>query len=142
MINNLEAEGVRRKIEAETGGNEAVKAIFDHAAGSSGSYGIDAKSGGLEFTSQTIVKGFPNRCRLKIWQPEQNQLMAWFYKRSAVPFSRDRYSYGGVVWDLDKVDLLSLGKEVDQWLMWLDSGLDPDKRPDNWKSAFPYDIPD
>jgi len=142
MINNLDESGVKEKIEAETSDNEAVKAIFDHIAGSKASFGIDPKAGGLEFTSITEVKGFPNRCRLRIWQPEQHQMMAWFYKRTAVPFSRDRYSYGGVVWDLEKTDLLSIGKEVDEWLVWLDSGLHPEKRPDDWKSAFPYDIPD
>ena len=142
MINNLDAPGVKEKIAAETGGNEAVKAIYDHIAGSKATYGVDPKAGGLEFTSITEVKGFPNRCRLKIWQPEPNQLMAWFYKRSAVPVSRDRYSYGGVTWNLDKTDLLSIGKQIDEWLLWLDSGLNPEKRPENWKSAFPYDIPD
>ena len=142
MINNLDAEGVGVKVSAETGGNAAVRAIYDHISRAPGSYGINAKAGGLEFTSTTQVKGFPNRCRLKVWQPETNILMAWFYKPSAVHFSRDRYSLGGVVWELDKVDLQSVGRDVDQWLAWLDSGLDPEKRPENWKSAFPYDIPD
>ncbi|MCK4720156.1 hypothetical protein KAU08_05835, partial [bacterium] len=63
------------------------------------------------------------------------------YKPSAVHFSRDRYSLGAVVLDESQVDPGSIGKNVDQWLAWLDSGLDPKVRPDNWKSAVPYDIP-
>jgi hypothetical protein len=142
MINNLDSDGVRDKIETETSGNEAVKAIYDYISNASGAYGINPGAGGLEFTSTTEVLGFPNRCRLKVWQPEASKLMAWFYKPSAVHFSRDRYSLGGVVWELGKVDLSNIGRELAQWLEWLDSGLDPSKRPDNWESAFPYDIPE
>ncbi len=142
MINNLDADGVRQKIETETVKNDAVHAICDNIANMATSYGINPEASGLEFTSTTEVRGFPNRCRMKIFEPEENRLMAWFYKPSAVHFSRDRYSLGGVVWELDKVDLLSIGKDVNEWLYWLDSGLDPEKRPGNWKSAVPYDIPD
>lgn len=142
MISNLEGEGVQAKVETETGGNAAVKAIYDHIASAPGSYGIAPNAGGLEFTSSTTVKGHPNRCRLKVWQPEEKQLHAWFYKRSVVPHSRDRFSYGGVSWDLDRKDLTTVAAEIDEWLVWLDSGLHPDKRPADWKSAFPYDIPE
>ncbi|HDS30732.1 MAG TPA: hypothetical protein ENN67_06785 [Firmicutes bacterium] len=142
MINNLDSEGVREKIESETATNEAVKAIYDHIVSSPGSYGVNPNAGGLEFTSTTEVKGHPNRCRLKIWQPEPSVLHAWFYKRSTVPFSRDRFSYGGVTWDLTQIDLASIGQEVTEWLTWLDTGLNPQTRPSNWVSAFPYDIPE
>jgi hypothetical protein len=142
MINNLNAEGVQAKISAETGSNEAIKAIYDHIATSPGAYSVNPSAGGLEILSTTEVKGHPNRCRMKIWQPETNTLHAWFYKRSSVPFSRDRFSYGGVTWDLGQVDLASIGQEVTEWLVWLDTGLNPQTRPSNWKSAFPYDIPE
>ncbi|MFH1675624.1 MAG: hypothetical protein ABIC40_01280, partial [bacterium] len=120
----------------------AVKLIFEVIEKAPGSYGINPDAGGLEFTSTTIVRDHPNRCRLKVWQPEENRLLAWFYKRSAVPHSRDRFSYGGVTWDLDKIDLSTKSVEINEWLMWLDSGLHPEKRPSEWKSAFPYDIPE
>jgi len=141
MIKNIDDAGVPEKIETETSGNEAVRVILEFVKSASGEYGIDPSAGGLEFTSGTMVKGFPNRCRLKVWEPESNELMAWFYKTSSVPFSRDRYSYGGIVWDLDKVDLENVSGEIDEWLKWLDSGLDPETRPEKWESAFPFDIP-
>ena len=141
MIKNLDADGVDAKIAAETA-NEAVKAIFDHVTSSAGSYGVNPEAGGLEFTSSTEIKGHPNRCCLKIWQPEPNKLHAWFYKRSSVPFSRDRFSYGGITWDLGQADLASIGQEITEWLTWLDSGLNPKTRPEHWLSAFPYDIPE
>ncbi len=140
MIINLENEGVLQKIGTETV-NAIIKSIFDHISNVPGEYAIDTDASGLEFTSTTEVRGFLNRCRLKVFKPEDNKIMAWFYKPSAVHFSRDRYSLGGVVLDEGQVDPGSIGKNVDQWLHWLDSGLDPKERPDNWKSAVPYDIP-
>ena len=142
MINNLDTQGVRDKIQSETSGNAAVKAIFDTVSTNAGAYGIDPASGGLEFTSTTVVMDHPNRCRLKVWQPAENQLLAWFYKRSAVPHSRDRFSYGGIVWDLGKVDLSMVAPEIESWLEWLDSGLNPEKRPQGWIGSFTYDIPE
>ncbi len=141
MINNLEADGVQVKIDTETGSNPIVKAIYDHIASKEGGYGVVPEVSGLEFSSTTEVMGFPNRSRVKVFEPESDKLMAWFYKPSAVQFSRDRYSLGGVVWELSKVDQANIGSEIDQWLTWLDSGLSPDSRPDAWKSAVPYDIP-
>jgi len=141
MIKNIDADGVKQKIDSETGGNEAVKAIYGHIVNSPGSYDVNPEAGGLEFMSTTEVRGFPNRCRMKIWQPEPEKLMAWFYKPSAVHFSRDRYSLGGVVLETSKVDSGNIGSITDEWLKWLDSGLDPARRPADWESAFPYDIP-
>ena len=142
MINNLDAEGVKEKIASETTANPAVKTIYECAATHHRSYDIEPRAGGLELTSTTPIKGHPNRCRLKVWQPEPSQLLAWFYKRSVVPHSRDRFSYGGIVWELATVDLSKVGMEVDSWLEWLDSGLNPEKRPPSWISAFSFDIPE
>ncbi len=141
MINNIENEKVRQKVDSEISENDAVRTIYELVNQVIRPYGINPDAGGLEFTSTTEIRGFPNRCRIKIWQPEENKLMAWFYKPSAVHFSRDRYSLGGVVWDLREIDLGKVREEVDEWLAWLDSGLDPGTRPRNWLSAFPYDIP-
>lgn len=140
MINNLNEENVKQKVDAETG-NSVIKAIFEHISNTGNEYGIEPGAFGLEFTSTTEVMDYPNRCRMKVFIPEQNKIMAWFYKPSAVHFSRDRYSLGGILLDEANVDTEKIGKDIDQWLDWLDSGLDPEKRPNNWKSAVPYDIP-
>ncbi|MCK4720327.1 hypothetical protein KAU08_06695, partial [bacterium] len=127
MIINLENEGVRQKIGTETV-NAIIKSIFDHISNVTGKYAIETEASGLEFMSTTEIRGFLNRCRLKVFKPEDNKIMAWFYKPSAVHFSRDRYSLGAVVLDESQVDPGSIGKNVDQWLAWLDSGLDPKVR--------------
>jgi hypothetical protein len=142
MINNIDTDGVSDKISKETGGNAAVKAIFDRIAAHAGTYAVEPGAGGLEFASTAVVKGRPNRCFLKVWQPSSSQLLVWFYKRSAIQHSRDRYSYGGIEWDPAAIDLSKIGDEVDAWLIWLDSGFNAEKRPMNWISAFTYDIPE
>ena len=141
MINNLDAEGVKAKVDAETGADPLVRAIYEKVAEHPAQYGINPAGHGLEITSTTIISNFPNRCRIKVFSPESGKLIAWFYKPSAVHFSRDRYSLGSVLIDRDKFDLNTLGNTVNEWLVWLDSGLDPAVRPSNWKSAVPYDIP-
>jgi hypothetical protein len=140
MINNLEDNAVKQKIDSETS-NSVIKAIYEIISKSERKYKIIPESYGLEFNSTTEIKGYPNRSRMKLFSPEKQKVMAWFYKPSAVHFSRDRYSLGGVLLDEDSVNPATIGKDVEKWLAWLDSGLDPEKRPENWKSAVPYDIP-
>lgn len=142
MITNIDNLDVKDKVESETNSNPAVKAIYEHIASVPESYSIDIFSAGLEFIPENKINNQPNRCRLKIWQPSPNQLLAFFFKRSSVPHSRDRFSYGGVAWDLNNKDLSNISSEIDAWLEWLHSGLNPDKRPPNWVSAFHFDIPD
>jgi hypothetical protein len=140
MINNLEDSAVKQKIASETS-NPVIKAICDIVSKAGGVYGIISESSGLEFISTTEIKGFPNRSRMKLFSPEKQKVMAWFYKPSAVHFSRDRYSLGGILLEEAGFDPATIVKDVENWLAWLDSGLDPEKRPENWKSAVPYDIP-
>jgi len=141
MIENLDANGVMAKIEAETGSNELVKAIYQKVSEAPAPFTVDPDVHGLEFVSTNEVRGLKNRSRVKVFIPADGILMAWFYKPSAVHFSRDRYSLGGVVIEQKKFDIGETGGAVTQWLAWLDSGLDPAVRPENWKSAVPYDIP-
>lgn len=142
MINNLHDEKVENKIGEETERPE-ILAIHEVIAASEGEYSVNPDSAGLDYNSHTIVKGHPNRCRLKLYHPKNEILVAWFYKKSQVPYSRDRFSYGGVVWpDIPGKDLRNIKDEITQWLEWLDSGLHPEKRPGNWTSVFPYDLPE
>jgi len=142
MIVNLDSSEVKDKIEEETGGNEAIARIVRIIGEAGGSYSIDPFGKGLEFLAEAPVKGKPRTCRLKIWQPEEGKILAWFYRRSSVPHSRDRFSYGGVELELDKVGEEEIREKVGEWLRWLDNGFAPEMRPEGWVSAFNFDIPD
>ena len=87
-----------------------------------------------------LERGKPGRCRLKLFRPREGKerLCAFFYKRSNLPWSRDRFSYGGVEFVPSHVTQA----EVQRWIGWLASGLDPEKKPERLRRSFLYDIPD
>lgn len=82
----------------------------------------------------------PRRCRLKVFRAREGKgrFCAFFYKRSNLPWSRDRFSYGGVEFLPGRVTQ----SEVQGWVRWLMSGLDPAQRPERLRRSFLYDIPD
>ncbi|HEU5310069.1 MAG TPA: hypothetical protein VFV24_01325 [Candidatus Eisenbacteria bacterium] len=82
----------------------------------------------------------PRRCRLKVFRAREGKerYCAFFYKRSNLPWSRDRFSYGGVEFLPGRVT----ESDVRSWIRWLTSGLDPEQRPDRLRRSFLYDIPD
>lgn len=104
------------------------------------SYAIDGAAAGLEIVPQNQVKGAPNRCRLKFFRPveSRDRICAFFYKRSNLAWSRDRFSYGAV--EFRPAELAP--KAIHRWLAWLSSGFDPDARPDGLRRAFRYTVPE
>ena len=85
-----------------------------------------------------LPNGIPNRARMKIFSPKPGHTLVFFFKKSLVPYSRDRYSYGGLDLRASSVE----PQEIAAWLDFLTSGFHPDKRPENLRRAFPYEIPE
>jgi len=94
--------------------------------------------GGLEIAP--LEQGNPGRCRLKLFRPRQGKarLCAFFYKRSNLAWSRDRFSYGGVEFRPEQ----ATDEDVLSWRAWLLSGFDPELRPPGWRRAFLFDVPE
>jgi hypothetical protein len=136
MIENLQENAVASKISNESDSNPILKKICDYISHCPRPYKINPSSSGLDVSHPSN-----SRLRLKIWRPSDTELLAWFYKTSAIPHSRDRYSYGGVVLPIEDLDFQNLDSELEEWLLWLDSGFNTDKRPSSWTGAFTYDIP-
>ena len=102
-------------------------------------FDIEAGGAGLEIVAQApLPNGLPNRARMKIFSPKPGHTLVFFFKKSLVPYSRDRYSYGG----LDLRGPSAEPQEMAAWLDFLTSGFHPDKRPEKLRRAFPYEIPD
>jgi hypothetical protein len=141
MIRNLNDEGVARKVDEEIGRHPAVKTFFDHAKSLDNCYDIDPLASGLEVVPCNKVDNETNRARMKVFLPDDEHLLIWFYKPSLSPHSRDRFSYGGVMMELGSLDMKAVGTEIDGCLNWLDSGLNPELRPMNWEGSFTFDIP-
>src|SRR6185295_5315606 len=54
---------------------------------------------GTEIHLQNQINGNANRAYLRIFFPTDSKCVLFFHKKSLVPFSRDRFSYGGIVID-------------------------------------------
>src|SRR4030042_1675002 len=92
-------------------GNPEVEAklqrgVFESAVTRSVCEAIDQLAENFEVVTQTtgfearatdqLPSGLPNRARIKIFSPRPGHTLVFFYKKSLVPYSRDRYSYGGI----------------------------------------------
>lgn len=99
---------------------------------------VEVGPGGLEIAP--LEQGHPGRCRLKLFRPRQGKtrLCAFFYKRSNLAWSRDRFSYGGVEFRPEQ----ATAEDVLSWRAWLLSGFDPELRPPGWRRAFLFDVPE
>jgi len=99
---------------------------------------VEMSPGGLEIAP--LEGDRPGRCRFKLFRPRQGKerLCAFFYKRSNLAWSRDRFSYGGVEFLPER----ATDEDVMSWRAWLLSGFDPERRPPHWRRAFLFDVPE
>jgi len=107
---------------------ERIFAMLRAAAGAApGPFELDERPAVLEVVPRNLVRDAENRCRLKLFRPreDKDRLCAFFYKRSNLAWSRDRFSYGAVEFLPDDVT----ASDLETWLAWLRDGFDPDRRP-------------
>jgi hypothetical protein len=140
VLINRDDPSAGTRLSDELSRNPGFSAVMDIVQSESLSYAIDAGVAGLEIVPQNRVKNAPNRCRLKLFRPRETQerLCAFFYKRSNLAWSRDRFSYGAVEFRPGELK----PEEVRGWLDWLSSGFDPGRRPAGLRRAFRYTIPE
>ena len=139
MIQNQAQSAVAEKLSAEAAANPLVAAMKAATEISADPFEVGTSGAGLEIVARApLPTGIPNRARMKIFSPKAGHTLVFFYKKSLVPYSRDRYSYGGIDLRAASVD----PQEVAAWLAFLTSGFHPDKRPEKLRRAFPYEIPD
>lgn len=139
MIPNSEQSALYGKAKIEADSNPVVKAVMAAVAASPYPFEIEESSSGLEVLAhEPLPNNVPNRARMKIFSPQPGHTRVFFFKKSLVPFSRDRYSYGGL--DLPRSEVEA--SEIQSWLTFLASGFHPEKRPEKLRRAFPYEIPE
>ncbi len=139
MIVNRAEPAVAEKIRAESGATRFAKALAEAADASSERFEIDANATGLELRAcAPLPSGLANRAHLKIVSLRPGHTLVFFYKKSLVPHSRDRYSYGGIDVRVPEVE----AGEIAEWLAFASSGFHPERRPARLRRAFPFEIPD
>jgi len=139
MFVNKAQPQIEEKIRAESEASPVVRAVSAAVEVSPEPFEVGLEGAGFEVRACAFLpSGLPNRARLKIFSPKPGHTLVFFYKKSLVPYSRDRYSYGGI--DLKAPEVHAA--EIAEWLAFLSSGFHPDKRPAQLRRAFPYEIPE
>jgi len=119
----------------------ALAAMFDAMASMNLEIEMRERKQGAEFRFLNSVKGMPNRGYLRIFFPTDSKCLLFFHKKSSVPYSHDRFSYGGIV-----IDERSSGRfqeeDILEWIKFLFYGLQPKFRPKTLKKSFPYTVPE
>ncbi len=139
MILNKAHPEAAEKIRAESEANPIARVVCAAAETSAEAFEVDGGATGLEISACTSDENRgPQRARMKVFSRTEVQTLVFFYKRSLVPYSRDRYSYGGV----DLKNSQAEAAEVANWLSFLSSGFHPEKRPASLRRAFPFEIPE
>jgi hypothetical protein len=139
MITNQAQPAVATKLSAEAAANPIAGAVGATVESSADAFEIETTGAGLEIVARApLPNGIPNRARMKIFSPKSGHTLVFFFKKSLVPYSRDRYSYGGI--DLRAASVEP--QEISAWIGFLSSGFHPDQRPEKLRRAFPYEIPD
>jgi hypothetical protein len=127
------------KLRAEADSNTIAGAVAAAVEARPEPFDIETGGKGLEVVARApLQSGLPNRARMKVFSPKPGHTLVFFFKKSLVPFSRDRYSYGGQ----DVRGASAEPREIAAWLDFLSSGFHPDKRPAKLRRAFPYEIPE
>lgn len=138
ILNRAEAQ-VEKKVRGESETNPALQELLAAVEASPEEFEVDAEAAGLELRPRAPAeRGVPDRARMKIFSPKAGHTLIFFYKKSLVPYSRDRYSYGGIELRTPQVN----SSDAAEWLAFLASGFHPEKRPTQLRRAFPYEIPE
>ncbi|MBI4161138.1 MAG: hypothetical protein HY509_01670 [Acidobacteria bacterium] len=137
MVGNENEAPIRRRAEELAGRSAFFARLLEAARSHPEPFRLAEDGEGLDLGADNRVQGRPNRARLKAFSLPTGRLAVFFYKPSLLPFSRDRYGYGGRVFDPAGVP----PEEIRQWLDFLAAGMPPDRRPDNLLRGFPYDVP-
>jgi hypothetical protein len=139
MIINRDQPEVVEKIRHESDAQALIGALVKAADAAPDAFEIDASATGFDLRACcSLPSGLANRARLKIVAIRPGRTLIFFYKRSLVPHSRDRYSYGGIDLRTPEVDT----SEIAEWLAFASSGFHPDRRPAGLRRAIPFEIPD
>jgi hypothetical protein len=139
MIQNHDQPAASAKLSREVEANPLAGAVAEAVKAAADPFEVETGGAGLEIMAHApLPNGIPNRARMKVFSPQSSHTLVFFFKKSLVPYSRDRYSYGGL--DLRAASVEP--REIATWLDFLTSGFHPDKRPEKLRHAFPYEIPE
>jgi len=142
MIQNVREPQVFDRLQQEKKGLSAAATLLDAIAEVEEPFSMRLESPGIEFQALVPVGTHPNRAVLKIFRiddgPLEGRTAVFFYKKSRIPWSRDRHSYG--------VCLLAPSGptpgEVEEWIDFATTGFHPEHRPSRLRQGFTFTVPE
>ena len=133
MIVNKQDPAAVARLEESRRLSPVIAELMDCADSLPADLQVDTQSKYLEFLSpaQPLL-------RMRVILQESESILVFFYKKSALPYSRDRFSYGGVIFGARTFHREDFVQSVDFLL----ANFHPQKRPAKLKRAFKYTIED
>lgn len=142
MIQNLREPQVSNRLQEGREGLTTALPLLNAIAEGREPFSLRLESSGMEFQALSPVGTHPNRAVLKIFRvnegPLEGRTAIFFYKKSRIPWSRDRLSYGVCL-------LPSSGPtpgEVEEWIEFATTGFHPEHRPSRLRQAFTFTVPE
>jgi hypothetical protein len=141
MLVNRENPEVRRRLKDLASRLRSGRSLVEAICNYPDSFELLLETNGLEFAALSPVEGRPNRSIMKLFQirdgPLADREAVFFYKRSQIPFSNDRFSYGVCI-----VSSKGVPKDdQEKWLEYASKGFDPQCSPRQLKRAFTFTVP-
>jgi hypothetical protein len=135
IVNAAGIEALDLPMESAEG--EAYRRVISALEACPDPFRVVEGASGLDVAAESPIEGRPNRCRLKVFTSRPGLMIAFFYKTSSVPFSRDRYGYGGIKFAPDKLDEAT----IPGWLEFAARGFPTEGAPDAFKRTMALDVP-
>jgi len=140
MLIDRDRPEAQAKLRAELERETELAPLITWLEAAPDAVALEVGRAGIEIAPAVSSEVASARCRMKIFRARagKERFCAFFYKRSNLPWSQDRFSYGGVEFLPERLT----ESDVREWLSWLTSGFDPGRRPSRLRRAFLYDVPD
>lgn len=137
MLVDTREAGIQKRL-SELRETPFFAQLLERAEASPITLRLEQEASHLELGGTSPVSGRANRGLMKVFPIGPGRFAVFFYKKSQVPFSRDRFAYGAVIAEERRFK----PEDAEPWFKWLDSGFHPELVPPNLKRAFAFTVPD
>ena len=142
MIQNLNDTQVSQRLEHGREELSLAVSLIEAIEAEREPFALRLESPGIEFQALAPVGPHPNRAVMKLFRisegPLAGRTAVFFYKKSRIPWSHDRHSYG--------VCLVPPSGptpgEVEEWIGFAATGFHPEHRPSRLRQAFTFTVPE
>jgi hypothetical protein len=118
--------------------SEPASAFLEAARNHPALFHLDRTPNGFELSCSSAISAAASRAFMKVCSVRELHTLVFFYKRSLLPFRRDRLSYGGMEWRDEHVSPEHARASLD----FLAGGLAPACRPAWLRRSLPITVPE